>query len=75
MSLDPATGKTVAFTATSSPPGAVVAADGAIWVTQPKDGTVLRLDPRRGSVIGKAKVGDETGGMIVRDGIVLGRQQ
>ena len=69
-SLDPATGKTVAFIATASPPGAVAAADGAIWVTQPKDGTVLRLDPRRGSVVGKAKVGDETGGMIVRDGTV-----
>jgi DNA-binding SARP family transcriptional activator/streptogramin lyase len=62
VSLDPRTGTVVRLLSTPSAPGTVVSAHGALWVTQPGNGTIVRFDRRRRAPVETIKVGDQTGG-------------
>jgi YVTN family beta-propeller protein len=68
--VNTASGQLVAVTTLSSPPGAVSAADGSLWVADPTTGQVSRIDPATGTEVAQIPVGGEPGPMASGGGAI-----
>ncbi|HTU04170.1 MAG TPA: hypothetical protein VMG13_01340, partial [Trebonia sp.] len=64
--VNTATGRLVSVTSLPGPLGAVLAADGSLWVADPGTGQVARVDPKTGAIAAQILVGGEPG--IIADG-------
>ncbi len=60
--IDPRTNKLVATTRLGSSPASVAAGEGAVWVTDERDSSISRIDPKTNSVTAKASAGPAAGG-------------
>jgi YVTN family beta-propeller protein len=60
--IDPKTNKLVAATRLGSSPASLAAGEGAVWVTDERESTISRIDPRTNSVTTKASAGPAAGG-------------
>jgi len=63
--IDPRTNKLVATTRLGSSPASVAAGEGAVWVTDERDSSISRIDPKTNSVTAKASAGPVAGGPYV----------
>ena len=57
--LDPKTGELTATVGLKNRPGSVAASVGAVWVTNPDVGTVMRLDPIEQAAVDTIQVGED----------------
>ncbi len=68
--IDPSSGKVVGQVPTGSDPGAVAYGSGSLWVANPDDQTVTRIDPATHSVARNFSVPDATTGLATAPGAV-----
>jgi YVTN family beta-propeller protein len=68
--IDPVSGRIVAEVPLATGPGSIAYGDGAIWVTNATDGTVVRIDPARRAVVQTIEVGASPRGLAVDAGSV-----
>jgi YVTN family beta-propeller protein len=69
VAIDAATGRTVRAAELPGSPGAAVAAAGSLWIADPDDQLVLRLDPESGEVADRIPV-EGPGGLVASGGAV-----
>ena len=72
MGVSPATNSVLRSVDVGAGAGALAAGEGAVWVANPLNGTVTRVDPERGVVTATVPVGreDEPVGLAAGDGAV-----
>ncbi len=68
--IDPQTGEIAGAIELEGRPGALVAGEGAVWVTQPDRGIVVRIDPERRAVVDTIQVGADPSAIAVAGGSV-----
>jgi hypothetical protein len=55
--IDPGTNAVTARTPLGKAPGFLAAGEGSVWVQEQGDGTLARIDPQTGALLGRVKVG------------------
>jgi YVTN family beta-propeller protein len=68
--IDPETGHIVRQIMLPNPPGSMVEGHGAVWVTAPNDGSILRIDVGTEAVVDQIPVGDSPAAVAVGLGAV-----
>ena len=66
----PDAGQLVTATPLPGAPSAAAMGAGSVWVADPGDGTVSRVDPRSGVVIDRIPVGGDPGSIVSGDGAI-----
>lgn len=68
--VDAENGRLVADVALAAPPADVAAGEGAVWVTNPNEGTVTRINPETGTIRQTIRVGGGPSSIAVGAGAV-----
>jgi peptide/nickel transport system substrate-binding protein len=68
--IDPESGNILRSIELPNAPGSMAAGEGAVWVTAPDAGKIMRIDPQTETVVDSTKVGSAPAGIAVGEGAV-----